>query len=302
MIRRIAAAAIAAALLISCQGDRNPAGPTRPPSASSVDPTAPILVGAGDIADCTNPRDSLTANLLDTIPGTVFALGDNAYENGAPADYQNCYDPHWGRQKARTRPAPGNHDYNTPSASGYFGYFGAAAGDPAKGYYSYDIASWHVVVLNSNVDASASSPQVAWLKSDLAASSAQCTAAYWHHPFFTSGTTHGHAASMQAAVQALYDAGADVLISGHEHNYERFAPQRPDAAADPSYGLRQFVVGTGGGEGLYNDLGTPSANSEVRNDETFGVLRMSLHDTGYEWRFVPEPRQTFTDVGTAACH
>src|SRR5213592_3135298 len=158
--------------------------------------SAAVFVGAGDIGDCKRIGDSLTANLLDGISGTVFALGDNAYPDGTPSDYANCYGPTWGRHKARTRPVPGNHDYNTAGATGYFGYFGSAAGDPAKGYYSYDLGDWHVVVVNSATGMSVGSPQEQWLRTDLAASAKRCTLAYWHYPRFSSGT-HGSLSATQ---------------------------------------------------------------------------------------------------------
>jgi len=231
----------------------------------------------------------------------VMAIGDNAYLNGSASDYASCYDPTWGRHKARTRPAPGNHDYQTPNASGYFGYFGAAAGDSTKGYYSYDIGTWHIIVLNSSIDIRAGSIQLQWLKADLAASAAQCTAAYWHHPRFSSGSVHTNDVRMEPAWQVLYDAGSEIVINGHEHSYERFAPQTPWGVLDSAYGIRAFVVGTGGGEGLYS-FGAIVANSQVRNSSTFGVLKLSLDSAAYHWEFVPVAGKTFTDSGSGTCH
>src|SRR5947208_14098172 len=184
--------------------------------------SAAVFVGAGDIGDCKRIGDSLTANLLDGISGTVFALGDNAYPDGTPSDYANCYAPTWGRHKARTRPVPGNHDYQTSGAAGYFGYFGPAAGDPVKGYYSYDLGDWHVVALNTNIAHSPGSPQEQWLRADLAASSKRCTFAYMHHPLFTSGSLGDPGAA--SLWQALYDFGAEIVVAGHEHYYERLCP------------------------------------------------------------------------------
>lgn len=268
----------------------------------------PILVGAGDIASCGGSGDEATADLLDAIfaggvPGRVFTAGDNAYDSGTASEFADCYGPSWGRHKARTGPAPGNHDYNTGGAAGYFGYFGAAAGDPSKGYYSYDLGSWHIVVINSNCSevggCGAGSPQEQWLRADLATHPAVCTLAYWHHPRFSSGI-HGSSTSVQAIWQALYDYGADVVVNGHDHDYERFAPQDPSGVADPERGIRQFVVGTGG-MSHYSFTGPPAANGEVRNGGAFGVLKLTLHSTSLYWEFVPVAGNTFNDSGSQSC-
>lgn len=262
----------------------------------------PILVGAGDIAVCGNERR--TAELLDLIPGTVFTAGDNAYYFGSLEDFESCYASSWGRHRARTRPAPGNHDYRTESAAGYFEYFGAAAGDPSRGYYSYDLGTWHVVVVNSNCGevggCQAGSPQERWLREDLAAHPALCTAAIWHHPLFSSGRHGGNPAAMRDIWQALYDAGAEIVVNGHDHDYERLAPQDPSGAADNERGIREFVVGTGGA-GL-RSFPRVAPNSEVRNDRTHGVLKLTLHPEGYDWEFVPVAGGTFTDSGSGTCH
>jgi hypothetical protein len=200
----------------------------------------------------------------------------------------------------RTHPAPGNHEYNTAGASGYFNYFGAAAGDPATGYYSYDINGWHIIALNSEIDVSAGSAQEQWLRTDLAAHPATCTLAYWHQPLFSSGTLHGGNSSMDHLWKALYEYGADIVINGHEHMYERFAPQNPMGIAEPSRGIREFVVGTGGGIVGY-PIGTPLATSEVINNATYGVLKLTLNTNSYDWEFVPVAGQTFTDSGSALC-
>ncbi|MCZ7573200.1 MAG: right-handed parallel beta-helix repeat-containing protein [Ardenticatenaceae bacterium] len=272
----------------------------------TVQPTLagpPVLVGAGDITGCNYDRDEETAKLLDDIPGTVVTLGDNAYPNGTDVQFNDCYDPTWGRHKARTRPAPGNHDYHTPGASGYFNYFGAAAGEPDKGYYSYDLGDWHIIVLNSECrevgGCAGDSPQGRWLQADLAANPAVCTLAYWHTPRFSSGR-HGNSSAVAAFWQILYDADADVVLNGHDHDYERFDPQNPDGVADPARGIRQFVVGTGG-KGL-RPFETIQPNSEVRNSATRGVLKLTLHATSYDWEFVPIAGETFTDSGSAACN
>jgi hypothetical protein len=258
----------------------------------------PVLVGAGDIASCSSLGDEATAKLLDGIPGTVFTAGDNAYPNGTATEFANCYDPTWGRHKARTRPAPGNHDYYTPGASGYYNYFGAAAGDPTKGYYSYNLGAWHVVVLNSNISMAAGSPQERWLRADLAAHPAACTVAYWHHPRFSSGY-HGNDSSVHPIWQALYDYGADVVLNGHDHNYERFAPQDPSGKRDTVRGIREFVVGMGGA--TLRAFRTIQPNSEVRNSDTRGVLKLTLHPTSYSWQFIPEAGKSFSDTGNAPC-
>ena len=260
---------------------------------------APVLIGAGDIADCTRNQDSLTANLMDTIPGTVFADGDNAYPDGSSTVYKNCYNPTWGRFKARTKPVPGNHDYLTAGASGYFTYFGAIAGQSGKGYYSYDLGTWHIVALNSNIPMNVGSPQEVWLKADLANSTKRCTLAYWHHPLFSSGNEGPHIET-QPLFQDLYNAGAEVVIVGHDHDYERFAPQSWNGVADSAFGIREIVAGTGGG-GLFT-AHAPVANSEALNDNTNGVLKLTLRANGYSWKFMPIPGKTFTDEGSGSCH
>ena len=262
-----------------------------------------VLVGAGDIASCSSDGDEATATLLDTIDGTVFTLGDHAYEAGTPIEFAACYEPTWGRHKSRTRPSPGNHDYLTPSASGYFDYFGPAAGDPDRGYYSYGLGAWHIIVLNSNCSdvggCGPGSPQERWLRADLAAHPAACTLAYWHHPRFSSGT-QGNEADVTAFWQALYEHGAEIVLGGHDHVYERFAPQKPNGEPDPVGGVRQFVVGTGGAT-RHRFAGPPAANNESRDDDTFGVLKLTLHPTSYEWRFIPVAGRTFTDSGRGRC-
>jgi hypothetical protein len=260
----------------------------------------PVLVGAGDIASCAYDDDQATARLLDSIPGVVFTAGDDAYPNGTAADFAGCYEPTWGRHKPRTRPALGNHDYRTADGAAYYAYFGAVAGDSGAGYYSYDFAGWHIISLNSNISMAAGSPQETWLRADLSLHPAPCSLAYWHHPRFSSGTTHGSSSAPRPVWQALYDAHADVVVVGHEHQYERFAPQQPDGTADPTNGIRQFVVGTGGA-GLY-PFGPAIANSEVRNNTTHGVIKLTLRPNGYDWEFVPVAGGTFRDSGSGTCH
>jgi len=272
--------------------------------------TDPMLVGAGDIAYSPSGRsgpDEATALLLDGIvaanPGlvTVFTAGDNAYENGSTTDYASYYDPTWGRLKTITKPVPGNHEYQTAGAAGYYGYFGSAAGDPAKGYYAYDLGAWRLYALNSELPHGAGSTQELWLRADLAAhTSTACVAAYWHRPRFSSGS-HGSDSSFSAFWQALYDYNAEVVLAGHDHNYQRFAPQNASGARDDARGLREFVVGTGGA-GFYS-FSTPIANTEAWNASTHGVLKLTLHATSYDFQFVPIAGQTYTDSGTGvACH
>jgi hypothetical protein len=271
-----------------------------PPPPPPPPPGSEIFVGAGDIAGCSSSGDEATANLLDTIAGTVYTLGDNVYNSGTTTEYNNCYNPSWGRHKARTRPSIGNHDYATLSGGPYYTYFGSNAGEAGKGYYSYDLGAWHIIVLNSNIDVSAGSVQEQWLRGDLAAHANSCTLAYWHHPRFSSGSEHGNNAGMQPLWQALYDANADLILNGHDHDYERFAPQTPSGVADNTRGIREFVVGTGGIS--HYALGVLKANSQVFNSTSFGVLKLTLYDGGYDWEFVHVPGQTFTDVGSGTCH
>lgn len=309
----VALATIVVALALATPGPASPGVPSTVVPGSAVAASSPprpvesgpvaVLVGAGDIADCGTDHDGRTAELVEGIAGTVFTAGDNAYEGGAPTEFRDCYGPTWGRFRDRTRPAAGNHDFATRAADGYFGYFGPAAGAAGDGWYSYDAGAWHVVVLNSNCDSvggcDAASAQGAWLAADLAAHPARCTIAIWHHPRFSSGE-HGSDPRADAFWRALHAAGADVVVNGHDHDYERFAPQSPDGALDPTGGIRQFVVGTGG-KGL---RGFPSSapNSEARDARTYGVLALTLRPTTYEWRFVGVPGATFTDSGVGACH
>jgi calcineurin-like phosphoesterase family protein len=305
--------------LTACSADAGTTpehGVTSAPDASS--PTAPIpvvpsrtapatavLVGAGDIASCDSTGDSRTAALLERTPGIVFTLGDNAYPTGSSTDFSRCYKPAWGRVKARTRPVVGNHEYATRGAAAYFDYFGAAAGPRGKGYYSYQAGAWHVVVLNTNCDSvpgggcRRGSAQERWLRADLATSNAACTVAMVHHPLYTSAAAHPPATETRPLVQALYDAGAEILLAGHNHVYERFAPQTPAGRRDNARGIREIVAGTGGAA-LY-PFGPTAANSERRNDHTFGVVRLTLSPGSYQWDFLPASGH-FTDTGHGTCH
>jgi PKD repeat protein len=288
----------------------NNAGPGDPLTRTSyISVTAPssgtaVLVGAGDIADCGRTQDSKTATLLAGIPGTVFAAGDLTYPNGTTAEFADCYGPTWGAEKARTRPIVGNHEYNTSGAAPYYAYWGSAAGDPSKGYYSYDIGGWHAIVLNANCSKAggcgAGSAQERWLLAELQSSSAQCAVAFWHQARFSSTRSSPDNGTL-ALWQDLYNYGAEIAIAGHYHNYERFAPQSATGLADPATGVRQFVVGTGGAS-LGGFKSTTMANSEVREKSTYGVLKLTLHASSYDWQFVPIAGQSFTDSGSASCH
>ena len=264
----------------------------------------PVLVGAGAIASCDNDNDEATAQLVRAIDGTVFTVGDNALPSGSATDFRDCYGPSWGAFLDRTRPAAGSRDYVTPGAEGYFTYFGSAAGESAKGYYAFDAGAWRIYVLNSNCSkiggCERGSPQESWLRSDLAAHRGACIGAYWQSPRFSSGR-FADDERMAAFWQDLYDRGAEFVISGHDRNYQRYAPLTPAGRVDRTAGIREFVVGTGGAghTALQPD---PTGRREAGTDGSFGVLRLTLHPTGYEWQFVAAPSTPFTDSGAASGH
>jgi hypothetical protein len=300
-------------LKTTAPAQQTPVGSTAPgksakaPKAKS--PATFVLVGAGDIAWCGDLSGSRqTAKLLEVTPGTIFAAGDLAYERGTYEEFLNCYGPTWGKFKARTRPAPGNHEYNGSSAIGYYRYWGKQAGDPGKGYYSFDLGPWHIVVLNTNCSitelggCSEESPEETWLKQDLATHPNACILAYGHHPLFSSGLLGKHAEHPELTPfwQDLYDAHADLVLAGHEHNYERFAPQNPEGNPDREHGIREIVVGTGGRS--HTPLGFAKPNSEVRDDRTYGVLKLTLWPGKYAWEFIPVAGATFRDSGEGVCH
>jgi hypothetical protein len=273
-------------------------------AASAASDATAVLVGAGDIADCHDLTGAeATAKLLDQLPGTVMAIGDLAYPDGSRENF-TCYDKTWGRAKNRTRPAPGNHEFHSLGATPYFDYFGAAAGDPATGYYSYDLGTWHIIVLNSECQevggCEPGSAEEKWLRADLAAHPVACTLAYWHKPLFSSGGAHGDIPTVKPLFQALFDANADVVVNGHDHDYERFAPQDPEGAPDSKRGIREFVAGTGGKN--HRPFGEPMPNSELRDATAFGVLKLTLKPNGYDWQFIPEAGKGFTDTGSGKCH
>ncbi len=266
-----------------------------------------VFIGAGDIADCGNDNDAATAALINAIPSVpVFTLGDNAYPNGSTNDYKNCYNPTWGAFKSRTHPSAGNHEYDVSStAAPYFAYFGAAAGTAGQGYYSFDLGSWHIIVLNSNIATDPGTPQELWLKADLAAHPNVCTLAYWHHPLYSSiggstGTSGAVITSARPLWDDLYAAGVDLVLNGHRHVYERLAPMKPDGSPDPVKGIRTIIAGMGGESG--GDLTNIFPTSEVREGRTFGILKLTLTTGSYSWQFIGVPGSTFTDSGTNSCH
>jgi calcineurin-like phosphoesterase family protein len=290
-------------------------------AAPAVHAADPVIAAAGDIA-CetadtfynngngtpTACRQRATSDLL--VGGgfdAVLLLGDNQYFDGALAQYRAVFAPTWGRLGPLLRPAPGNHEYQTPGAAGYFDYFGAAAGDRSRGYYSFDLGTWHIVSLNSNCadlpgdhgGCGPGSPQLRWLADDLAAHPRACTLAYWHHPRFSSGQ-HGDDPAYDAFWQVLYQAGADVILNGHDHDYERFAPQDPFGGADPEHGIRELVVGTGGRE--TRPFAAVRPNSEARNAQDLGVLKLRLRTDGYDWEFLSAAGGSFADRGSGGCH
>jgi hypothetical protein len=319
--RRVLAVAMAAVVVLgaACADDRGGAGirmarpsttETAPtPAPSAAPPPAPTVVAVGDIATCESTDDEAVAELAASLSGPVLLLGDLVYPTGAPESFARCFDPAWGPLRSRLRPAPGNHDYYDRGATGYFGYFPEGVGERGKGWYSFDVGAWHVVALNSNCGAygvggcHAGSEQERWLRADLAsprAAAARCTLAFWHDARFSSGGAHGSDSVTSDLWRVLADAGADVVLVGHEHNYERFAPLDPAGNVDAERGIRQFVVGTGGRS--HYGFEAPHPGSEARDHTTFGVLELTLHPERYEWRFVPVEGGEFTDAGEDRCH
>jgi hypothetical protein len=249
------------------------------------------IAAAGDIA-YSNSGDSATAKLLSSIgPDWVLTLGDDAYEKGSSYDYSTYYVPTWGGFKSITKPSPGNHEYQTPGASGYFGYFSV------RPYYSYDVGAWHLISLNSEIAHGSGSYQEQWLRYDLAAHPATCILAYWHRPRFSSGLA-GNDASFDAFWRDLYAAHAEIVLNGHDHDYERFSRQNPNGQLD-GHGLQEFVVGTGGRS--HGSFLTIRTNSVIRGTGMYGVLRLTLYDGSYSWKFLPEAGKSFTDGGSKSC-
>jgi hypothetical protein len=271
-------------------------------------PETVLLVGAGDIAGCKNIEGAqATAKLVEQFPGAaVFAAGDVVYERGTAEEFRDCYGPTWGKFKERTRPALGNHEYGVPGAAPYFAYWGDKAGPVGKGYYSYEVGAWHIVVLNTNCKViggcDVGSPQEVWLKEDLAQHPNACIIAYGHHALFSSGVFKAHAVHTEVKPlwDDLYAGHADLFFAGHEHSYERFAPQNPEGQLDPQNGITLIVVGTGGRS--HEILGPAMANSELRNWDTYGIMKVELSPTSYKWEFIPEAGKTFRDSGSGTCH
>jgi hypothetical protein len=280
--------------------------------------SAPVIGVAGDIACATDDpnfdggvgttsacRMLATSTLLVSKGfAAVLPLGDEQYNSGSLSSFMASYDLSWGRVKSISRPVVGNHEYGTSGASGYFNYYGASAGDPSKGYYSFDIGSWHLIALNSNCTkvaggCASGSPQETWLRNDLAAHPSLCTLAFSHHAAYSSGHD-GDNAFMQPMWQDLYNANAELLLSGHSHDYERYAPQNASGGLDNTRGVRQFVVGTGGA--FFTGMGAIDPNSQVHNNTTYGILKLTLRSTSYDWQFIPVSGSSFTDSGTTACH
>ena len=271
------------------------------------------VFAAGDIADCrkARPADSgaartaalIAAGIAADPAAIVLALGDTTYPVGLPAEFSDCYAPTWGQFKSRTLPAPGNHEYYTAGAPGYFGYFGTAAGPAQRGYYSTDVGAWHVLSLNSNLKTDAAAAQLAWLSEDLAAlrrrNPAGCILAFWHHPLYSSGG-HGNNLHMRPVWQALMAARADLVLAAHDHGYERFAPQDAAGNADTPAGIRSFVSGNGGAQ--LTPFTATKANSQAQDNATHGVLKLVLKAQGYEWAFLPVDGSAPRDAGNAGCH
>ncbi|MBL0171093.1 MAG: DNRLRE domain-containing protein [Gemmatimonadaceae bacterium] len=316
---RVAAVVIAGAMLATCSdvntptrvNQRVPASP-RLDVVPGVDPVVvavgDAVCGTGSSASSPCKDEEVAARISALTPHAVLLLGDLQYENGTLADFNTYYNASYGAFKSISYPAAGNHEYNTANASGYYDYFNGVgvqagpAGDRSKGYYSFNLGSWHLVALNSNCSAiggcGAGSAQEQWLRADLAANTASCTLAYWHHPLFSSGS-HGNNTIVQPLYQALYDYGAELVLSGHDHTYERFAPQTAAGVLDNARGIREFVVGTGGKE--QTAFSTVRANSVVRSNSSFGALKLTLKAAGYDWQFVSIPGNTLADAGSGTC-
>ena len=284
------------ALLNGCSGSDTPFAPSPTPTPTPIG--GDVLLAAGDIGECSLPGAEQTARVLDGQRGTILALGDLAYPRGSHLDFGLCYHPHWGRHLERTFAVPGNHEYETAGAEPYYSYFGDNAGPPGLGYYRVSRPGWLIIALNSEIAMGEGSPQLSWLRTELASARTACMLAFWHRPLFSSGP-NGNQADTRPLFRALYDAGAELVLSGHDHSYERFAPQDPDGRPDPARGMRQFVVGTGGAR--LSPIGISRPNSEARGTD-WGVLKLTLHATGYEWEFVPVATGTYRDSGSGQCH
>lgn len=264
-----------------------------------------VIAAAGDISNTSIGGQKTTADLI--LAGNydaVLTLGDNQYNDGTLSAYNQYFDKTWGKFFDKIYPVPGNHEYNTSGAKGYFDYFGARAHDPKKGYYSFDLGAWHLIAINSNsecgaIACDAGSAQEKWLRADLAAHKNKCTLAYWHHPRWSSGE-HGNSTEMGDLWKALYEFDADIVLNGHDHDYERFAPQNPKGEADDKRGIVEFVVGTGGTG--FRDTPNKPKNSAKKQHDTFGVLELVLKADSYAFEFIGKAGSTFTDKGSRKCH
>ena len=260
-------------------------------------PSPTVLLAAGDVGLCGSRAAADTGYMLDALAGTILAVGDLAYLHGSAQEYALCYDPVWGRHKDRTRPAPGNHEYESPGAQPYFDYFGIQAGPPGLGYFSFHAGEWLVLSLNSNIPVGAATAQAQWIRTELTANTARCALAYFHHPLYSSGS-NGDNARLAGLWQLLYEQGVDVIVSAHEHMYERYAPMSPDGQRNDARGIRQFIVGTGG-SGLYavQRVHPQSAVQIISH----GLLKLTLTGQGYDWEFLPVTGGR-ADAGSDVCH
>ena len=299
----VIAGSASVAPIASAGGSAGTAPSLPEPGSASIGPDGDAhLVGAGDIARCGEQGDEQTAALIAAIPGTVFVAGDGAYDDGSATQYRSCYEGSWGQFKDRTRPVPGNHDYVTADAAGYLGYWGAQARPNGTTWYAFETGAWHVVMLDSNCDkvggCGPESAQGRWLAADLKASNAQCTLAIFHHPRWSSGE-HGNDRDMDAFWRPLHAAGVDLIVNGHDHDYERFAPLDPSGAEDRQHGIRELVVGTGGG--VLRQFSATAAHSEFRLAGAYGVIELVLRPTSYAWAFDPVDGGV-SDRGSSLCH
>ncbi len=315
--------AVVALLIVGCSGQAaittpesststsapRPSTPGPTTTAATTTTTLPVqeaetqLLAVGDIGRCDRDADDLTSELAAGFPdATIVLLGDIAYPDGTAEEFRDCFDTSWGVHKPRIRPSPGNHDYRTDDAEPYFDYFGDTAGDPGEGYYSFEVGDWHIVALNTNCrpagGCDAESPQAKWLRTDLAENDTKCTLAFMHHPRFSSGT-NGSFERIMPLWEIMYQFGVDVTLSGHDHDYERFAPQDPFGMTQPDRGIRQFVVGTGGGTLREFEMEEP--NSEVRIEGEYGILEMTLGAHSYSWRFWGLDGDAPLDMGESTC-
>ena len=290
IIRRLLVGLFCSFFIASCTND------------SSTTSGSSVLLAVGDIVECSSGNSQLTADIIKLYPtATVATLGDNVYEVGSKEEFE-CYDKTWGKFKLRTNPSVGNHEYETANAKGYFDYFSSRVGDSDKGYYTYQLGSWRMIALNSNCEynggCGTNSPQYRWLNKILSKSQERCALAYMHNPWRSSGP-HGPSESIKPLIELLYEHGADVVLSGHDHIYERFSLQDPHGRADKRRGMRQFVVGTGGR--FLHEIDEPLNNSEVRNNEVHGILKLNLNENLYTWEFLGV-KEGVVDKGESKCH